>query len=436
MNYSISFLIEEKHISGLLAMEDLIIATTRLAYEDLAYALNNGLNQLLKQTFINPQEIKTIFITTDFLNLFGVGKIIKHRIGYIRYLPKITRNNPPLEHSPLAKLIETATVDSFESLEAAIKSMGKKKINLLAINPSFFSWRYLTKQTVSPLVEKHLGPLPIVMGTIFNKIGYTERENLLLTNALLVLGVGQFYDQLAKAMGSLGITAKILTLRSNGMLMTESKARQYPIYTVKAPLAACFLSSEHPFSRYVIKVIEGDKQLVFGMTEKGLPHAPMAPLHCQQVPLKLSHPYTQSIPLPAKQPYDDLREAIKEILASFNMADESLPVVLQVNQRELKTLLFRICQRLYLPVWEAANSSQTGVLVAPICLEHECYLSDYTGPRRSEIQAALWEKLYQELQSENLTSLGEWSKFWDERYIRYLPEQAALIRFGLFSRCK
>ncbi|GAB6181361.1 hypothetical protein JCM14036_26800 [Desulfotomaculum defluvii] len=437
MSYTISIHLEEKSISCLLAIEGMITATSQLDYgQDLSETFDSVFNKLLKMTFVDPAEVKTILITCDFLNLFETGHISQGKIGYIRYLPKITRDNHPFENSPLREHVLLGTVDSFEGLEATLKIMGLQKLSALAINPSYFSWHHLTEEVLSPLVDRHLGRLPLLLGSALNKIGYTERENLLLINTLLVPGVHQFYSKLHQTMERVGIEAKILTLRSNGMLMTESKAHQFPIFTVKAPLAACFLMDASRFSGHAIKVIQQDQQLIFGLTEQGLPHSPSAPIHYCQISFNIPHPFTRRVLLTSRSDSDTLAEAIKEILNSLYMADESIPVVIDLPHNEINSILFRICQRLYLPIFNTNTPTKAAVLIAPVCIEHEYCLSDYTDANRPKIQAALWDNLNQELISENLTSTGEWSKFCDERFIRYLPQQTALVRLGLYGPYK
>ncbi|MEG6523866.1 methylhydantoinase [Desulfotomaculum sp. 1211_IL3151] len=434
MNYTLSIYLEEKNISCLLAIEDILSATGQVGYDrDLSDTFDRLINDLLKQSVAAPAEIKTLLITCDFLDLFEVGQISRDKIGYIRYLPKITRDHHPLEHSSLQELVITGTVDSLGGLEDILKKMSTQRLSALAINPSYFTWRHLTREVLEPLVSKHLGPLPFLIGSALNKIGYSARENLLLINTLLLPGVNHFYNKLHQAMKKVGIEAKILTLRGNGMLMTESKARQFPIYTVKAPMAGCFLI-DSPFSGHVIKVFQQDKQLIFGLTEQGLPHAPSAPIHYRQASFQIPYPFTRRVILPNHRSSDSLGKAIKEILTSLNMTNESIPVVIDLPDSEIKSILFRICQRLYLPVISCNPHTKTGALAAPVCIEHEYCLSDYRDANRLKIQAALWDKIDQELISEQLQPLGEWSRFWDERFIRYLPEQTTLVHLGVYGR--
>ena len=435
MNYTISMHLGEKNISCLLAIEDILTATSRADYDgDLSDNFDRLFNDLLKQSFAAPTDIKTLLITCDFLDLFEAGLICRDKIGYIRYLPKITRDNHPLEHSSLQELVLIGTVDSIGGLETTLKKMSSQKLSALAINPSYFTWRHLTREVLDPLVSKHLGQLPFLIGSALNKIGYSARENLLLMNTLLLPGVNQFYNKLHQAMKKVAIEAKVLTLRGNGMLMTESKARQFPIYTVKAPLAGCFLIDPQ-FSGHIIKVFQQDKQLIFGLTEQGLPHAPSAPIHYQKLSFQVPYPFTRRVILP-NHTSDSLAKASKEILTLLNMANESIPVMIDLPDNEIKSILSRICQRLYLPVISCNIPTKTGALAAPVCIEHEYCLSDYSDANRLKIQAALWDNINQELISENLQPLGQWSRFWDERFIRYLPEQTTLVRLGLFGPYK
>ncbi len=89
MNFAISLTIEEKQIAGIIAKGDMICAEFNSVVKTHYFAaIHLVLSELLSMSAIPPEQIKTLLITADFLELFAGRKLPHHKIGYIRYLPK------------------------------------------------------------------------------------------------------------------------------------------------------------------------------------------------------------------------------------------------------------------------------------------------------------------------------------------------------------
>ena len=436
MSFSISLTIDEKQITGILAIGHILTAETKHAIRsNLSAALYAVVEKLLFISAVAPEEIKSIRITADFSRLFAGHRLPQRKIGYIRYLPRITGNLPPLAQSPLKKSVVTTTVDSQNSFSNALNNLKNEQVSALAINPSFFSWTTFTGTEIYPLVYDIFGSRILVsLGSAFNKIGYTARENLLLVNTLLLPDVRLFFDQLKQALLALKIKAKILTLRNNGMLLSESTIRKFPIYTIGALFSAQLmaLAYQEPFANAVV-ITQKHGTIYLGIIENRLPLLSLAPFDFHFITLNLSHPFTRSIPVPKNLNDISFQEAIKDTLTTMNPSENSLVVVITEVEESLKNFLLTVCQKLYLPVIETNVITGTGALVAPVCIEQEHYIPNYTGEKRRKIKNLLWENLRKEASEEGLFINDEWQTFWEERPIRYLPEQAALVRLGYYG---
>lgn len=436
MDFTLNLTVDQNKIWGLLGIEDIVTARANQAMDSSLVATTEQIiGQLLSKSAIQPEQITQIFITADFLDLFNGGYLPCPVIGYVRYLPRITNNQEPLYKSPLRHQVVTETVDSEDGLSQALFNLKANHPAALAVNPSFFSWGDLTEGALSALTRRILGyPLPVMLGSVFNKIGFIARENILLVNTLLLPGVQSFYDQLHAVLARQNIQAKIWTLRNNGMLMTETRARQFPIYTTNSHLAAHLLAAGRPLALDNMLVISArDNNLLFGILEQGLPLCSQVPLEYKGIALNLTHPFIKTIPLDRYQSIGDLKRVVKETLHTLHHAGESRPVVINLADPAINNLLLHTCQSLNLPVQEAKFSSSFGARYAPICVEQEHYLPAYTSKKRAEIQDLLWGKLKEELRAEGLSIKEDWQSYWEERPIRYLPEQASLIRLGYYG---
>ncbi|MFZ5753979.1 MAG: hypothetical protein ACOY3J_07030 [Bacillota bacterium] len=71
--------------------------------------------------------------------------------------------------------------------------------------------------------------------------------------------------------------------------------------------------------------------------------------------------------------------------------------------------------------------------MVPMCVEQEYYVPYYTGEKRAILKNELWDRLRSEAVAEGISPADDWQTFWEERPIRYLPQQASLIRLGFYG---
>ncbi|MBO8136944.1 MAG: methylhydantoinase [Desulfotomaculum sp.] len=436
MNFAISLSVEDNKISGILALGDVICGqVNRNIGPDFYTAFNEVLSMLLLNCSISSKHINMILVTVDFPQLYEEGILPQFKVGYIRYLPKIINNIPPLSKSPLRKLIFSETVTGERNFKNTLKNFIGHDVAALAVNPSFFSWLKVSESKLSNITKEILGMKVLFgIGTTFNKIGYTTRENLLLINTLLLPGVQSFYDQLKKAILNNNITAKILTLGNNGMLFSETKSRKLPIYTAGSLFSAKLVAAAKKGpSDSILLITQKSENVYMGIAKNCFPVLSNAPLQYQNTMLKLSHPISRLLTFSASIDEASLMEKLTAILRTMNPAEECKPVILTRINQDLKYFIYRAAQRTMMQVSEMDIPTSLGALMAPVCIVQEHFVTNYTGKKRNSIKNNLWCNLRAEAQREGISPNSEWRSFYEEKSIRYHPDQGSLIKLGMYG---
>lgn len=434
MEFSLSLRVGKK-LEGVLTAGDFVVAEARVrAEKDLFQGLEQILSELLIKSCIPREQIRVLYLAVDFPELFLQKKLPKERIGYIKYLP---RGETDLKMDlPLKHYIYTETVTDLEGLQNVLYQQ-KGSLSIFAINPEISSWFDLSEKAIGTMFREILGESAILsLGSSFNQIGFKSRERVLLINTLLLSGVNFFYDELKRLLEKEKIRCRIFTLKNNGMHMSETWARKFPVFTVEVQFIADLLSlSKTLKAQNIIGLIRKRKKLYLGKIEKFRPELSQTPLNLLHLSIRVLHPILGSVSLKREQIQETVDRLQKEI-KRLNSDEENLLVVMSGLNEELKNLIRLYWRSVSKPIFLEADAF--GFRHAPICFENEVFVpyNHYEGSRaRDQLVRDIWVQLSTEAEAEGFKIGDNWEKFWEERPIRYLPGEASFIRLGFCQRC-
>ncbi|AGK62012.1 N-methylhydantoinase A/acetone carboxylase, beta subunit [Archaeoglobus sulfaticallidus PM70-1] len=221
------------------------VATT----EDVTTGILNALDGVLKDSSVDPSEIKYAMLGTTHCTNAIVERKNLARVGIIRIGRPATLSIKPLISWPedLVEAIggythivhggheydgrELAPLDE-EEVKRAVKDLKEKGVESVAISAVFSPVNNEHELRVAEIVREIMGDVPISLSHEIGSISLLERENAAILNAAVVkvaeIAVKSFENALKKK----GIDAQLYITQNDGTLMSAEYALKYPVLTI------------------------------------------------------------------------------------------------------------------------------------------------------------------------------------------------------------
>jgi len=235
--------------------------------EDVTTGIVNAIDAVLKQSGVDPAEIKYAMLGTTHATNAIVERKNLARIAVIRIGKPATLAIKPLTSWP-TDLVEKVGNNiyivqgghEFDGREIApldeeeIKKIGKelkeKNVEAIAISSVFSLVNPEHEKRAAEILKEILGDnIPITLSHEIGSLGLLERENAAALNAAVTKVIKTAVDAFKTALAEKGIDAQLYLTQNDGTLMTADYALKYPVLTIASGPAnslrgAAFLSNE------------------------------------------------------------------------------------------------------------------------------------------------------------------------------------------------
>lgn len=263
----------------------LIAASEHLTTPDLLTGVQQAVKGLFERTSINRTEIKGVFIgTTQMINaLFeekAIAKTLLIRIGIkqSKIIPAL--NWPSSLQSFLQDVIYLESnnrydegsqeIDYQSEIQSILQSITNKSIESVSIVGTYSPMYEAEELQVKQEIKKRFPNLPITTSHQLGSIGYIERENAALLNALLSKVFRDILEKLSECFSNLSLTCPLWLTQSDGSLMTVEEAQEFPVLTIASGIANSFKGAAIISSiKDIIAVDIGGSKIYVGRVSNG-----------------------------------------------------------------------------------------------------------------------------------------------------------------------
>jgi N-methylhydantoinase A/oxoprolinase/acetone carboxylase beta subunit len=189
-------------------------------------------------------------------------------------------------------------LDWFNYFQESLARLKEAEVEAIAVVGAFSPMDNCSEQLVKESLNYHLPSIPVTMSHTIGSIGFLERENAAVLNALLSKKMKNTLKGVKDFLSSLGFHCPLWVTRNGGCLMTIEEAIEFPVLTLGSDSAnsfrgGAFLAKER--SCIVVHVSEGITKIgtmiqerfeeshsqtyVFGIpTNLRMPHSIVLPL--------------------------------------------------------------------------------------------------------------------------------------------------------------
>ncbi len=241
----------------------LLRASQHTTTTDLFTGVQAAVQTLFVMTSIRPAEVKGIFIgTTELVNALFEERVMA-KTSLIRIGTQVTKMKPAFTfpetfRSSLCNVWflksgnrynQSSLGNNFSSeLELIIQQIAANSIEAVSIVGAYSPMYEEEEVLVKEAIKHHFPNVSITASHHLGSIGYIERENASILNALLSKITKKFLTELSTCFSELSLTCPFWLTKSDGSLLTVQEAMEFPVLTIFSGVAnsfkgAAFLSS-------------------------------------------------------------------------------------------------------------------------------------------------------------------------------------------------
>mgnify|MGYP001161479015 FL=1 len=269
--------------------ERVLLGVKNPTTEDVMTGVMNSLKEVIKETEISKDDIRSVMIgTTHFTNAVVERQRLSQTASVRLCLPA-AQCLPPMVDWPedikssvggnfwMAKGgnefdgREISSIDESELIKIA-EEIGKKNIESVAICSVFSPVNDDMEKKALEILKAKLPKADFTLSSEIGRLGILERENAAIMNASLRNLGKKTVDAFGQALNTLGITCPYFITQNDGTLMSADFAKAYPVLTfasgpTNSMRGASFLTGE----QNAIVVDVGGTSTDVGALIKGFP---------------------------------------------------------------------------------------------------------------------------------------------------------------------
>ncbi|MFJ7724768.1 hydantoinase/oxoprolinase N-terminal domain-containing protein [Neobacillus sp. NPDC097160] len=227
-------------------------ASQHITTPDLLTGVKGSVQALFERTSICPAEVKGIFIgTTELINAIFEGRVMS-RTALIRIGTQPTKIEPAItfpetlrsslkkvwfvkssnhyNHATLEPNIHGELFSIFQQIEA-------HAIEAVSIVGTYSPMYEEEELWVKKAIKKRFPNIAITVSHRLGSIGYIERENAAILNALFSKLIRSLLAELSSCFSGLAFTCPFWLTKSDGSLMTVQEAMDFPVLTIFSGVA-------------------------------------------------------------------------------------------------------------------------------------------------------------------------------------------------------
>lgn len=231
----------------------ILTETKQLTTDDILTGIGLAVSQLISQIKIDPKNVKAIFIgTTQVLNSLYSGKDLA-KTALIRITRQDTLLKPAVTWPSSLKSYLTDVVQirsknafqkrdtfalqqNFEKLDPLYKKIKLGKVESVCIIGNYSPLFEEEEVALKSELRRLFPSLPITLSHKLGSIGFIDRENTALLNAILAKVIKNVLKGLSNIFSELSLECPYWLVQNNGSLMPIQEAIDYPILTIGSGL--------------------------------------------------------------------------------------------------------------------------------------------------------------------------------------------------------
>lgn len=234
----------------LVNQEEKIVAKTKQSTtQDIILGIDRALEELLKQSRIDPDKVEFVMLGTTHCTNAIVERKGLNKVGVIRLCKPAGQAIPPLTGFPkdliafVGKHVHMVNggyefdgrvispIDEDE-IRTIVRNM-KDEVDSLAVTGIFSKSNPGQELRVAEIAKEELGKeVKVSMSHLVGGLGLLERENATIINASLQSIAAQMADSFEKAVIKHNINASLFFGQNDGTLMSVEDARKFPVLTI------------------------------------------------------------------------------------------------------------------------------------------------------------------------------------------------------------
>lgn len=309
---------------------------------DILSGISYCINKVLDDAYLSSSELRGVFIGTTHL----LGALV---------------SNKDLANTALLRIVKQDTLmksmigwpkslkDNIKSLHCVTSRNDYKKANMISLDYTA-SLRMLKREiaqdgiesvcivgTLSPLYESEenaikqaiataFPDLPITTSHQLGTIGFIERENTALLNAILAKVIRKTLNGLSQLFLDLSIECPYWFIQNNGSIMDAQEAVEHPLLTIGSGVANSFRGASilSGFKDCIVVDI-GGSAIDIGRVRDG--HVEETALNSNLLGIHIHVPMPKSISLPIDRELQKMTGDIKDAIEQLQVREVNLPIV-------------------------------------------------------------------------------------------------------------
>jgi hypothetical protein len=345
--YRLGINVGESHIDAVLLNKNLQITQVvkKPTSPDTMSGISDVLKEIIDRKKINPKDIAAVMIgTTHCLQTLmkkeNFARVCVIRIGSGKNaIPPLFEGNDSLRDYIIPNYLEMdgghgvtgkplGTID-YSIIDKFFSSL-KEEVEAIVITGTFSSTNPEHEKMVASYVRRIVGKkIPITLSHEIGSIGFIERENSSIINALLSKAMNQALNGLRLVFKQFGINCDIYFTQNDGSLMSYENALRYPIRTLWSGIANSLLGSSFLTGfRNCIVVNASSSSVHIALLENGFPKEKRRNQVIDGIRVNIQMPDIISIPFNQEQVDSEVfLEKLYQAIQRFQPRYEPLPIV-------------------------------------------------------------------------------------------------------------
>ncbi|NNU83798.1 hydantoinase/oxoprolinase family protein [Geobacillus sp. BMUD] len=314
---------------------------------DIGSGLYTVLEEIIERNQTDPKDIAAVMIGTTYClqalkkkeNLSGVCVI---RIGNGKNaVPPLFEGNNSLRRCVMSDYLEIdgghevtgrplGVMDYSQIERFFFHWLGKEPIEAVVITGTFSPMNPEHETMAASHVRSIVGAdIPITLSHEIGSIGFIERENASIINALLSKPMDRALHRLQSVLQHFGINGDIYFTQNDGSLMSYEHALRYPIRTLWSGITNSLLGSSFltGLKNSIVVDVDGSSVHV-ALLENGFPKEKRRSQLIDGVRVNVPMPDIVSLPFePEQLNRDEFLERLYQVIQRFQPRYEPLPVI-------------------------------------------------------------------------------------------------------------
>ena len=345
--YRLGINVGESHTDAALLNKDLQITQVvkKPTSPDIVSGISDVLKEIIDHKKINPKDIAAVMIGTTYclqtlMKKENLARVCVIRIGSGKNaIPPLFEGNESLRHYIVQNYLELdgghgvtgkplGTIN-YSIIEKFFSNL-KEKAEAIVITGTFSSMNPEHEKIVASYVHRIVGKeIPITLSHEIGSIGFIERENSAIINALLSKAMNQALNGLQLVFKQFGINGGIYFTQNDGSFMTYEHALRYPIRTLWSGITNSLLGSSFLTGFKNCIVVNANGSFVhIALLANGLPKEKRRNQVIDGIRVNIPMPDIISIPFHQEQVDSEVfLEKLYQAIQRFQPRYEPLPIV-------------------------------------------------------------------------------------------------------------